>query len=188
MDCYYYIHVIPHLVSCINKASRPLRVLVFIADSTVSKLRVWRELGSTHMFRWVQSPTCLPCDFWWHAYLTLPRGFSLFLIRVLFDRGHHIYKWSCMVLCGGRKLPVWLDIGEDDTNDPKAVAVWMCGVVVGHLLRACSLASSMTDSWWQLNVRNMLATCSSTVYSLIMSVNFAFQFLRTKVKLAICNH
>ena len=38
----------------------------------------------------------------------------------------------------GGKLPV--DIVEDDANNSRAVAVQKCGVVVGHVLAACSLA------------------------------------------------
>ena len=45
------------------------------------------------------------------------------------------------VVCGGRKLPV---DNEDNTNDPRAVAVGKCGVV-GHVPRACSLASTINE-------------------------------------------
>ena len=50
-------------------------------------------------------------------------------------RGHHICNEY------DEKLPV--DIKEDDANDPRAVAVRSCRVVVGHVLKACSLASSI---------------------------------------------
>ena len=54
--------------------------------------------------------------------------------------GHHIYKrvWTPVV---GEKLPV--DIEEDD--DPRAVAVRTCGIVVGNVPKACSLASSIDE-------------------------------------------
>ena len=41
----------------------------------------------------------------------------------------------------GEKLPV--DIEEDD--DPRAVAVQTCGIVVGNVPKACSLASSIDE-------------------------------------------
>ena len=55
-------------------------------------------------------------------------------------RGHHICKrvWNPLV---GEKLPV--DIKKDNANTPRADAVQTCGVVVGHVLKACSLASSI---------------------------------------------
>ena len=43
--------------------------------------------------------------------------------------------------CGRRKLPV---DNEDNTNDPRAVAVGKCGVV-GHVPRACSLTSTINE-------------------------------------------
>ena len=37
---------------------------------------------------------------------------------------------------------------------PRAVVVWKCGVVVSHLPTACSLTSSIKDSWEQVNIHN----------------------------------
>ena len=42
----------------------------------------------------------------------------------------------------GEKLPV--DIEEDNANVPRAVVVRKCDVV-GHIPRACSLASSINE-------------------------------------------
>ena len=51
--------------------------------------------------------------------------------------GHHICKrvWIPVV---GEKLPV--DIEDDD---PRAVVIRTCGIVVGNVPKACSLASSV---------------------------------------------
>ena len=51
--------------------------------------------------------------------------------------GHHIYQrvWTHEV---GKKPP--LDIGEDDGNDSRAIALRTYGFVVGHVLKACLLA------------------------------------------------
>lgn len=43
----------------------------------------------------------------------------------------------------GEKLPI--DIEEDNTNHPKAVAFGKCSVVVGHIPRACPLTSTINE-------------------------------------------
>ena len=52
--------------------------------------------------------------------------------------GHHICKRPLV----GEKLLV--DIKNDNANNPRAVAVGTCGIV-GHIPKACSLASSIDE-------------------------------------------
>ena len=42
----------------------------------------------------------------------------------------------------GEKLPIDIE-EEDNTNHPRAVAFGKCGVVVGHVPRACLLTSTI---------------------------------------------
>ena len=76
--------------------------------------------------------------------------------------GHYVYKqtWSLVV---GEQLPV--DIEEDNANGPRAVAVRTCRVVVGHVPKACSLASSINE-----DLVNVCNTNASHAYTPIYSV------------------
>ena len=67
--------------------------------------------------------------------------------------GHHIYKrmWTPVV---GEKLPISLE--EDNENDPRAVAVLNCGVVVGHLPR------EKARTVWYFLKRGGSGTCEIT--------------------------